>query len=75
MAVTGMADPDRLLRNDAGRPGQPISLTKPLGIGVLNNRHKATGEVFAQAVDVMITLNRDASRGGAGRRGAAAPPT
>lgn len=61
MAVTGLADPERLLRIDAGRAGQPISLTKPLGVGVLNNRHKATGEVFPQAVEVMTTLNRDAS--------------
>ncbi|MEU7690074.1 MULTISPECIES: selenide, water dikinase SelD [Microbispora] len=62
MAVTGLADPDRLLRIDAGRAGTPISLTKPLGVGVLNTRHKATGEVFPQAVEVMTTLNRDASR-------------
>ncbi len=62
MAVTGLADPDRLLRIDAGRAGMPISLTKPLGMGVLNTRHKATGEVFPQAIEVMTTLNRDASR-------------
>jgi selenide,water dikinase len=61
MAVTGTADPERLLRNDRARPGQPISLTKPLGVGVLNNRHKATGEVFRQAVDCMTQLNRDAA--------------
>ncbi|AWS44496.1 selenide, water dikinase SelD [Streptosporangium sp. 'caverna'] len=62
MAVTGLADPGRLLRIDGGRAGLPISLTKPLGIGVLNTRHKATGEVFPQAVAAMTTLNRDASR-------------
>ncbi|MEV0663492.1 selenide, water dikinase SelD [Actinomadura luteofluorescens] len=61
MAVTGIADPARLLRNDAGKPGTPLSLTKPLGLGVLNNRHKATGEVFAHAVATMVALNRDAS--------------
>jgi len=61
MAVTGIADPSRLLRNDAARPGLPISLTKPLGVGVLNNRHKATGEVFAHAVDCMTRLNREAA--------------
>jgi selenide, water dikinase len=61
MAVTGLADPARLLRNDAARPGQPISLTKPLGIGVLNNRHKATGEVFPQAIETMVQLNAAAS--------------
>ena len=60
MAVTGIADADRLLRNDAARPGQPITLTKPLGVGVLNNRHKATGEVFEQAIASMVALNRDA---------------
>jgi selenide, water dikinase len=62
MAVTGIADPERLLRNDAATAGMPISLTKPLGVGVLNNRHKATGEVFPQAIGSMVALNADASR-------------
>jgi selenide,water dikinase len=62
MAVTGIADADRLLRNDAGVAGLPLTLTKPLGIGVLNSRHKATGEVFPEAVETMVSLNRDASR-------------
>ncbi|HEX7353961.1 MAG TPA: selenide, water dikinase SelD [Mycobacteriales bacterium] len=61
MAVTGLVDPGRMLRNDTAEPGQPLTLTKPLGIGVLNARHKATGEVFPQAVDAMTTLNRDAA--------------
>jgi selenide,water dikinase len=61
MAVTGIIDPDHLLRNDAGRAGLPLTLTKPLGIGVLNSRHKATGEVFPQAVAAMTTLNAAAS--------------
>ncbi|GGW77012.1 selenide, water dikinase [Streptomyces lucensis JCM 4490] len=61
MAVTGIADPGRLLRNDAGRPGLPLSLTKPLGTGVLNNRHKAIGERFEHAVATMAALNREAS--------------
>ncbi|MGZ6792190.1 MAG: selenide, water dikinase SelD [Mycobacteriales bacterium] len=62
MAVTGLAHPDRLLRNDSGRPGLPLTLTKPLGVGVLNNRHKSTGEVFPQAVASMVALNRDAAQ-------------
>ena len=61
MAVTGTADPHRLLRNDAGKPGTPLTLTKPLGIGVLNSRHKATGERFPHAVATMAALNRDAA--------------
>ena len=62
LAVTGLGHPDRLLRNDAGVAGLPLTLTKPLGLGVLNNRHKATGEWFEEAVSVMSRLNREASR-------------
>jgi selenide, water dikinase len=61
MAVTGTADPTTLIRNDAGRAGLPLTLTKPLGLGVLNNRHKVTGEVFGHAVETMATLNAPAS--------------
>jgi selenide,water dikinase len=39
-----------------------LTLTKPLGVGVLNTRHKATGEVFSEAIDTMTRLNRDAAR-------------
>ena len=62
MAVTGLADPAKLMRNDTGVAGTPLTLTKPLGLGILNNRHKSTGEVFEQAVTTMTTLNRDAAR-------------
>ncbi len=62
MAVTGVVDPNQLLRNDSAVAGTPISLTKPLGVGVLNNRHKSTGEVFPQAIASMSALNDKASR-------------
>jgi len=62
MAVTGLADPSTLLRIDAGEAGLPLSLTKPIGTGVLNARHKATGDVSAAAVEVMTALNAEASR-------------
>jgi selenide,water dikinase len=61
MAVTGVVDPAHLMRNDAAEAGLPISLTKPLGIGVLGNRHKATGEVFPHAIATMVELNADAA--------------
>ncbi len=61
-AATGLADPEKIMRNDAAEAGLPITLTKPIGIGILNNRHKKTGQVFEQAIDVMTTLNRDASQ-------------
>src|SRR5690625_542134 len=46
MAVTGTADPEQLLRNDAARPGLPLTLTKPIASGLRNNRHKSPGEFF-----------------------------
>jgi selenide,water dikinase len=61
MAVTGVADPDRLLRNDAAEPGLPLTLTKPLGVGLLNSRHKQTGALFPEAIATMTRLNRDAA--------------
>ena len=71
MAVTGLADPDRLLRNDAAVAGMPLTLTKPLGVGVLNSRHKAPVRSFAEAVASMAALNarRRAGRPGRRRRG------
>ena len=62
MAVTGTAQASALMRNDAARAGDAISLSKPLGIGVLNNQHKATGEPIDEAVALMTTLNRDVAR-------------
>ncbi|MBC9943547.1 selenide, water dikinase SelD [Leucobacter sp. cx-328] len=61
MAVTGVADPQKLMRNDAAVAGLPITLTKPIGVGVLNNRHKQTGERFEHAIANMTQLNRDAA--------------
>ncbi|MDT0377564.1 selenide, water dikinase SelD [Streptomyces sp. DSM 42041] len=61
MSVVGVVDRARMMRLDAARPGMPLTLTKPLGTGVLNARHKSTGEVFEQAVASMTALNRDAS--------------
>jgi selenide,water dikinase len=62
MAVTGLVDLDLLIRNDAAVAGTALSLTKPLGVGVLNSRHKNTGEVSAEAVASMTALNAEASR-------------
>ena len=72
MAVTGVAHPDRLLRNDAAVAGLALTLTKPIGVGLLNNWHKATGEVSPGAIEVMTTLNRDAAHAalGSGARAA-----
>ncbi len=62
LAVTGIVSAAHLLRNDAARAGLPITLTKPLGVGTLNHRHKVTGERFPEAVEWMVTLNDEAAR-------------
>jgi len=62
MAVTGVADPDRLLRNDAGVAGMPLTLSKPIGVGLLNNRHKQTGDPIEAAIASMTALNDVAAR-------------
>ena len=64
MAVTGLADPSRLLTIDAARPGDTLVLTKPVGTGVVATAHKrgaASDDVLAAAVACMTTLNAAAS--------------
>ncbi len=60
-AITGLVDPDRMLTNAAGRPGDVAILTKPLGTGVVATALKA-GEAPAEAVAAsaqsMASLNR-----------------
>src|ERR671939_530127 len=60
--LEAVVDVERLIRNDAAVAGTPLTLTKPLGVGVLNSRLKRTGEVSEEAVASMTTLNRDAAR-------------
>lgn len=62
LAVTGVVEPDEMMRNDVARPGDPLSLTKPLGLGVLNNWHKATGAPIEEAIATMTSSNAEASR-------------
>ena len=65
MAVTGLADPARLLTISAARPGDALVLTKPLGTGVIATAHKreaAPADVLAAAVASMTTLNDKASQ-------------
>jgi len=63
-AVTGLVDPERMLTNAAGLPGQALVLTKPLGTGVIATALKA-GSAPAEAVLAstrsMLRLNREAA--------------
>lgn len=61
LAVVGAVRRGEVMRIDAANAGLPLTLTKPLGVGVLNNRHKVTGERFDDAIASMLTLNRDAA--------------
>jgi selenide,water dikinase len=64
MAVTGVVDPERIVRNSTMRPGDVLFLTKPLGLGVIATAVKAgtaPPEVASDAVRIMTTLNAAAS--------------
>ncbi len=64
LAVTGTAHPDRIVRNDTGRPGDVLILTKALGTGILATARRSDEIAEADlkpAVESMVTLNRAAS--------------
>jgi selenide, water dikinase len=64
LAVTGAVHPDRVLTNAGGRAGDALVLTKPLGGGAVvtaRKRGAAGDELLARAVEVMATLNAEAS--------------
>lgn len=64
LAVTGLVHPARFVSNAGARPGDALYLTKPLGLGVITTgikQEKTPPEVAAEAVRVMVALNRAAS--------------
>jgi selenide, water dikinase len=64
-AVTGLADPARLLRKSGLRPGDALVLTKPLGTGIVLAGHMrglASAAWLMAAIDSMRMSNAAASR-------------
>jgi selenide,water dikinase len=63
LAVTGVVHPDQVLTNAGGRPGDVLVLSKSLGAGTVSTAVKRglPDAPLAEAVEVMTTLNRDAS--------------
>jgi len=65
LVVLGDVHPDRMMTNAAGRPGDRLVLTKPLGTGILTTAFKRdwiSEADLAEAVRVMTTLNDGAAR-------------
>ena len=65
MAVTGVIDPRRIIRNVGARPGDALLLSKPLGTGVLMTafkRDRLAVEFYTAAVRWMAELNATAAR-------------
>jgi selenide,water dikinase len=64
MAVTGIANPQRILTKAGARPGDRIHLTKPVGgslIATAAKRGRAPHGSVDAMVEVMTELNREAS--------------
>jgi selenide,water dikinase len=64
MAVTGTVDPRSIVRNSTAAPGDALFLTKPVGGGLATTALKrglASEQLVQETVDVMTTLNREAS--------------
>src|SRR5439155_6566384 len=64
LSVVGRVAPDRVVRNSAGRAGDRLYLTKPLGVGIATTAIKrgiCPSALEAQAMGQMSALNREAS--------------
>jgi cysteine desulfurase len=65
LAVTGVVDPQKIVKNNSARPGDVLVLTKPLGTGILSTALKQKlldDEQQALLIRTMSALNRDASK-------------
>ena len=65
MAVTGVIDPRRIIRNVGARPGDALLLSKPLGTGILMTalkRDRLPAEYYEPAVRWMAELNAATAR-------------
>ena len=61
LSVTGIVNPNRILKNFGSLAGDVLILTKPLGTGIINTAIKgeiASKEAYEKAVRVMKTLNK-----------------
>ena len=64
LAVTGVIDPQKIVKNNSARPGDVLVLTKPLGTGILATALKQKlldEEQQTLLIRTMSALNREAS--------------
>ncbi len=64
LAVTAIAHPDKIIRNNTARPGDALILTKPLGTGILTTALKnemLPDDLLKIVTDTMKRLNKTAS--------------
>lgn len=64
LAVTGIADTDKIIRNNTPRVSDKLILTKPLGVGIIMAAHRgkmAATEAVQKATDSMERLNKYAA--------------
>ncbi len=63
-AVTGLIDPDKVIRNSGSKAGDVLVLTKPIGTGAINTavkRGEASDAALAAAIEAMTTSAASAS--------------
>ena len=64
LSVTGIVNPERILRNTGCHDGDALILTKPLGVGIICAARRvgeASEEAYEKAVKSMTTLNKYAA--------------
>ncbi len=64
LSVTGLINPERIVRNSTARPGDRLILTKPLGTGIVSTAIKAdmvSPGVVDEAIRWMTALNAGAA--------------
>lgn len=64
LAVTGCAEPKKILQNNTCQLGDVLILTKPLGVGMITTAYsveEASEAAFQAAVESMTTLNKYAA--------------
>jgi cysteine desulfurase len=60
LAVTGIVDPSRVLRNNTARVGDKLILTKPIGTGIISTaikRQIADAALIQRVIGIMSCLN------------------